>query len=272
MDQAFVPLYSVDRACSCGQRARGDVRNLRHGRDGRGAVRRNAGAHGAASRASRPGRRRPYRGRSRRARVPAPGDHRLAGGDPAAVRRARGRARGVQRGDLQPPTPAPRADGSRPSLSDGAPMPRSFRISTRSAARSSCRHLDGMFAVAVWDARRQRLVLVRDRIGEKPLYYAITTSGLWFASQAEKPARRRRGQGARLGRDCLLSARRLDPRAGERVGRRRRAPPGWPAGPRRRADAARPLLECGPAAGRPGARESISTPRRASCALRSSDR
>lgn len=44
-------------------------------------------------------------------------------------------------------------------------------------------HLNGMFAIAVWDQRRQRLVLVRDRLGQKPLYYAKTTDGVIFGSE-----------------------------------------------------------------------------------------
>jgi asparagine synthase (glutamine-hydrolysing) len=43
--------------------------------------------------------------------------------------------------------------------------------------------LDGMYALALWDGRTRRLVLVRDRMGEKPLFYTVADGQLIFASE-----------------------------------------------------------------------------------------
>ena len=45
------------------------------------------------------------------------------------------------------------------------------------------KHLWGMFAVAIWDAPRRRLVLARDRLGKKPLVYRVENNRLLFASE-----------------------------------------------------------------------------------------
>ena len=45
--------------------------------------------------------------------------------------------------------------------------------------------LRGMFAVALWDERRERLVLARDRYGKKPMYYALVDGGIAFASEIQ---------------------------------------------------------------------------------------
>jgi len=53
-------------------------------------------------------------------------------------------------------------------------------------AGADCVHrLRGMFAIAIWDERRQELVLIRDRLGKKPIYYAETPGGFYFASEIQ---------------------------------------------------------------------------------------
>ena len=43
--------------------------------------------------------------------------------------------------------------------------------------------LNGMFAFAIWDSRKKRLLIARDRIGKKPLFYRVETERLLFASE-----------------------------------------------------------------------------------------
>jgi len=45
------------------------------------------------------------------------------------------------------------------------------------------KHLTGMFALGIWDAKQRRLVLARDRLGIKPLYYTASGTRVRFASE-----------------------------------------------------------------------------------------
>ena len=49
--------------------------------------------------------------------------------------------------------------------------------------REMVQHLNGMFAFALWDDRRRRLLVARDRFGEKPLYWGVFDHTLLFASE-----------------------------------------------------------------------------------------
>ncbi len=60
----------------------------------------------------------------------------------------------------------------------------------------------GMFAFAVWDAADRSLVLARDRVGEKPLYYGVTGDALVFGSEL-KALRAAPGWRAEVDRDAL---------------------------------------------------------------------
>ena len=132
--------------------------------------------------------------------------------------------------------------------------------------------LDGMFAVAVWDARRQRLVLARDRLGEKPLYHATTAAGLWFASEPKSL------RAVDVGREPDWAAIRHYLRSGSIP-----APASAWAGVAALPPAGRLVLEgervqldqywrLAPLLADAGARDRRSTPRRSGCGRRSSDR
>ncbi len=48
---------------------------------------------------------------------------------------------------------------------------------------SMLEHINGMFAFALWDKRRQKLLIARDKFGEKPIYYGVFDGKLIFASE-----------------------------------------------------------------------------------------
>jgi asparagine synthase (glutamine-hydrolysing) len=86
--------------------------------------------------------------------------------------------------------------------------------------------IDGMFALAIYDRRDKRLLLARDRFGQKPIFYARVGGRFWFASEAKaileaEPSTRRFSyagvvdwmgrRGARSGRTLFAGIERLAP-------------------------------------------------------------
>ncbi len=62
--------------------------------------------------------------------------------------------------------------------------------------------LNGMFAIALFDRETQEIILVRDRIGKKPLYYEVENEGIYFASEL-KPLMLRPGFAKKIRTDVL---------------------------------------------------------------------
>lgn len=93
---------------------------------------------------------------------------------------------------------------------------RGHRFATRSDTEAIIHHyeekgldgirdLDGMFAFAIWDGKRERLVLARDRAGIKPLYYTVLPDGgIAFASELTSVLRHSGARGG-VSREALAS-------------------------------------------------------------------
>ncbi|NUU97594.1 asparagine synthase (glutamine-hydrolyzing) [Marinitoga sp. 1138] len=43
--------------------------------------------------------------------------------------------------------------------------------------------INGMFSIAIWDKKRKKIILVRDRVGQKPLFYSILNNTIIFSSE-----------------------------------------------------------------------------------------
>lgn len=70
--------------------------------------------------------------------------------------------------------------------------------------REALRRFNGMFAFALWDSAERALTLARDRLGEKPLYYAAQGSRFFFASEL-KALRAHPDFAAQVNHDALVA-------------------------------------------------------------------
>ena len=119
---------------------------------------------------------------------------------------------GVQNGELYNHDDDPRRARRRGHSFAAGATPRSCRTSTRSTGRASPSSSAASSGSRVWDGRKRRAVIARDRLGIKPLYYADAGDLLVFALGAEeRPRERARRHRARLRGDRRLPDARLRP-------------------------------------------------------------
>jgi asparagine synthase (glutamine-hydrolysing) len=69
--------------------------------------------------------------------------------------------------------------------------------------------LRGMFAFAIWDQPQQHLFLARDRVGKKPLNYALTDSGIIFCSGIDRAL-----HACAFGSGIVIASPMISPRSG----------------------------------------------------------
>ena len=150
----------------------------------------------------------PHR-RSDGAGAPAPGHRRpVRGRPPADDERGRQRRHRRQRRDLQPPGAARRPASPRGTASAAAATPRWWRTSTKRSARARPSCCAGCSRWRCGTRRERRLLLARDRVGEKPLYYAQRPDALRVRVRAGGAAGRpaHAGDAVVRGAGCLPGA------------------------------------------------------------------
>ena len=147
-------------------------------------------------RPSRPGRGGLYSDAHARPRPSPPEHRRSARRAAAAVERGRQRS-GSSSTARSTTTPTSGASSKRTATATGRKSDTETIVHAYEQWGDDCVHrFRGMFAFAIWDAPKRRLLLVRDRLGVKPLYWARAGDTLLFGSEIKAHPRERPGRAA----------------------------------------------------------------------------